>query len=109
MPVSRTFPTMTVALAALLAATAAPALAAGDAAAGRRTADTWCVGCHLVGDEQKAAMVDAPTFPEIHKRMTPEALRAFLFNPHPPMPQFRLTRQDIEDLIEFIESTEKKP
>lgn len=100
----RLLPTMTV---ALLALTTAPAFAAGDAAAGRRTADTWCVGCHLVGTEQKAAMVDAPTFSEINQRLTPEAMRAFLFNPHPPMPQFRLTRQDIEDLIEFIRSTGK--
>ncbi|MCK6451694.1 MAG: cytochrome c [Alphaproteobacteria bacterium] len=104
---SRPIPTLLVALAAL-AASAAPAFAAGDAAAGRRTADTWCVGCHLIGNEQKAALVDAPTFPEINKRMTPEALRAYLFQPHPPMPQFRLTRQDIEDLIEFIQSMEKK-
>jgi len=105
MPVRRCLSTMMVAVSVTAAA---PALAAGDAAAGRRTADTWCVGCHLTGDEQKAALVDAPTFPDIAKRMTPEALRAFLFNPHPPMPQFRLTRRDIEDLIEYIESSEKK-
>jgi mono/diheme cytochrome c family protein len=84
-----------------------PALAAGDAAAGRRTADTWCVGCHLVGDEQKAGLADVPPFPTIAKEKTPSAIRAFLFNPHPPMPRFRLSNQDIDDLVAFIESLKK--
>lgn len=93
--------------AALIAATASPVLAAGDAAAGRRTAETWCAGCHLLGDENKAAMVDVPPFPVIAQQKTADAIRAFLFNPHPPMPQFRLTRQDIEDLVQFIVELKK--
>jgi mono/diheme cytochrome c family protein len=92
---------------AALPAVRQPALAAGDAAAGRRTADTWCVGCHLVGDEQKAGLVDVPPFPTIAKEKTPSAIRAFLFNPHPPMPRFRLSNQDIDDLVAFIESLKK--
>ena len=90
-------------------ALSAPAGAAGDAANGRRLADTWCAGCHLIGDENKAAMVDVPPFPTIANTKTPDAVRAFLFNPHPPMPSFRLTRQDIEDLVEFIASLKKAP
>ena len=86
-----------------------PAGAAGDAANGRRLADVWCAGCHLIGDENKAAMVDVPPFPTIAKTKTPDAIRTFLFNPHPPMPSFRLTRQDIEDLVEFISSLKKAP
>jgi len=97
---------MTASLATVLLA-AAPAFAAGDAAAGRRVADTWCVGCHLIGDENKAAMIDVPPFPTIAKEKTADAIRAFLFNPHPPMPQFRLSRQDIEDLTVFITGLKK--
>ena len=93
--------------AAALPATGKPVLAAGDAAAGRRTADTWCVGCHLVGDEQKAGLADVPPFPTIAKEKTPSAIRTFLFNPHPPMPRFRLSNQDIDDLVAFIESLKK--
>ncbi|MCC7049552.1 MAG: cytochrome c [Alphaproteobacteria bacterium] len=93
--------------AVLIVATASPVLAAGDGAAGRRTAETWCAGCHLLGDENKAAMADVPSFPVIAQQKTPDAIRAFLFNPHPPMPQFRLTRQDIEDLVQFITELKK--
>ena len=92
---------------AALAAASAPAWAAGDAAAGRRTADVWCVGCHLVGDEQKAGLAAVPPFPTIAKEKTSSAIRAFLFNPHPPMPRFRLTNKDIDDLTAFIESLKK--
>ena len=94
-------------MAAAMLAAAAPALAAGDAAAGKRTADVWCVGCHLVGTEQKAGLADVPPFPAIAKERTPEAIRAFLFDPHPPMPSFRLTNKDIDDLTAFIESLKK--
>lgn len=95
------------AVAAALLASAQPAQAAGDAVAGRRTADVWCVGCHLVGDEQKAGLADVPPFPTIAREKTPGAIRAFLFNPHPPMPSFRLTTRDIDDLVAFIESLKK--
>ncbi|MGQ0675984.1 MAG: c-type cytochrome [Rhodospirillales bacterium] len=95
------------AAAAALLAGCNPALAAGDAAAGKRTADVWCVGCHLVGGEQKAGLADVPPFPTIAREKTPGAIRAFLFNPHPPMPQFRLTTKDIDDLVAFIESLKK--
>lgn len=96
-----------VAGAALIVACPAPAPAAGDAAAGRRLADVWCAGCHLIGDERKAGMFEVPAFPAIAEHRTPEAIRAFLANPHPPMPRFRLTRQDIEDLVQFIVELKK--
>lgn len=86
---------------------AAPARAAGDAEAGRRVADTWCVGCHLVGDENKAPMLDVPPFPDIARQRSADDLRAFLAKPHPPMPQFRLTRADIENLVAFIGGLKK--
>jgi len=104
-----TSPLAALAFAGLLAVLVGPAQAAGDAAAGRRAADTWCAGCHLIGDENKAAMVDVPPFPTIAQEKTPDAIRAFLFNPHPPMPTFRLSRQDIEDLVAFIETLKKAP
>ncbi len=78
------------------------ALAAGDAAAGRRVADAWCVGCHSVGDENKAPMLDVPPFPDIARTRTPDQIRAFLAKPHPAQPLFRLSPQDIENLAAFI-------
>jgi len=84
-----------------------PAQAAGDAAAGRRVADSWCVGCHLVGDENKAGMFGVPPFPDIARERTPEQVRAFLAKPHPVQPLFRLTAKDIEDLSAFIAGLKK--
>ncbi|MBL8704637.1 MAG: hypothetical protein JNM30_07340 [Rhodospirillales bacterium] len=81
---------------------AVPALAAGDAAAGRRVADSWCVGCHLVGDEKKAPMLDVPPFPDIARTRTPDQVRTFLQKPHPAQPLFRLSQKDIDDLAAFI-------
>jgi len=86
---------------------APPALAAGDAAAGRRVADTWCVGCHLVGDEKKAPMLDVPPFPDIAATRTPDQVRAFLQKPHPAQPLFRLSPKDIDDLAAFIAGLRK--
>lgn len=89
-------------LAAALAVLPLHARAAGDAAAGRRVADTWCVGCHLVGDENKAGMLGVPPFPDIARQRTPDQIRAFLAMPHPAQPLFRLSPKDIEDLSAFI-------
>ena len=85
-----------------------PALAAGDAAAGRRTVDTWCGGCHQIADDdRKAGLIDAPPFSDVARQKAPEAIRAFLGKPHPPQPQFRLTPKDIDDLAAFIASVKK--
>jgi len=86
---------------------APPALAAGDATAGRRVADSWCVGCHLVGDEKKAPMLDVPPFPDIARLRTPDQVRAFLARPHPAQPLFRLSPKDIDDLAAFIAGLKK--
>lgn len=84
-----------------------PAFAAGDPAAGRRVADSWCVGCHLVGDEKKAAMLDVPPFPDIARARTAEQVRAFLAKPHPAQPLFRLSAKDVDDLAAFIAGLRK--
>jgi mono/diheme cytochrome c family protein len=84
------------------------ALAAGDAATGRAVAELWCAACHLVGPEQTSAVSGppAPPFEEIAERSEAEidALAGFLADPHPPMPQMSLTRQEILDLLAYIGS-----
>jgi len=83
------------------------AFAAGDATAGRRVADTWCVGCHLVGDENKAGMFGVPPFPDIARERTADQVRTFLAKPHPAQPLFRLSAKDIDDLSAFIAGLKK--
>jgi len=78
----------------------------GDAREGGEIAERWCATCHLVSERQERATPDAPTFMSIAER-SPEAIDAlagFLMDPHPPMPDLSLTRQEIRDLLAYIES-----
>lgn len=83
-----------------------PAFAAGDAAAGKALAERWCSSCHIVTAEQKTATTEAPPFADIAARHADaiDALAGFLADPHPPMPQMSLTRQEIDDLLAYIGS-----
>jgi len=90
-------------LAASLLFAAGHAIAAGDVAQGRATAQRWCATCHAVEPTGRGADV-APSFVTIAQRRDTNYLRGFLSRPHPPMPRFELSRQDIDDLIAFIES-----
>ena len=78
----------------------------GDPIAGAKLARDVCATCHIVSDTQEQATTEAPTFQSIAER-SPEAidaLAAFLMDPHPPMPDLSLTREDIRDLLSYIES-----
>jgi mono/diheme cytochrome c family protein len=89
-----------------VAAAALPncAFAAGDAASGQVLAQTWCSGCHIVGPAVTGGD-SAPPFPAIANRsnLAPGALRAWLTDPHPPMPNLNLSRQQIEDVNAYLE------
>jgi cytochrome c len=93
----------------VLIAIAAPGLGqslSGNAQEGERIAERWCSACHLVSERQRRAPVDAPTFMAIAER-SPEAIDAlagFLMDPHPPMPDLSLTREEIRDLLAYIAS-----
>lgn len=89
-----------------LALQASAADAAGVAAFGETLAKTWCASCHLVGPDQTSTTTEAPPFATIAKRSPDEiaALALFLADPHPPMPQMSLTRQEINNLLAYIAS-----
>ena len=77
--------------------------AAGDAARGRALARTWCSSCHTT--ERSAVGKDlAPSFPSIAERGRPDQLEAhaFLNSPHPPMPDFNLSRSQIDDILAYL-------
>jgi mono/diheme cytochrome c family protein len=77
---------------------------AGDPGQGRAIAEMWCSACHLVSSKQTTANADVPTFSAIAQRLPADAdvLAAFIANPHPPMPNLSLRRQDIQDLLAYI-------
>ncbi len=83
---------------------AGPALA-GDADAGRVLAQTWCANCHLVGTA-KQGQDTAPPLAAIAERhgQDPTWLRAWLTSPHPAMPNFNLSRPDVENLVAYLAS-----
>ena len=67
-------------------------------------AETWCSACHLVSSKQDRANADVPTFSSIAQRLPTDAdiLAAFIANPHPPMPNLSLSRQEIQDLLAYV-------
>ena len=93
-------------LVALLAA--GPALAAGDTTvtdAGEKLAQQWCAECHVVtGLEGPPAIDGVPTFSTVANEpsVTELSLRAFFKTPHPPMPNFILTREQMDEIVAYI-------
>ncbi|WP_342236304.1 c-type cytochrome [Inquilinus sp. OTU3971] len=92
-----------IALSAMSALTPCAAGAAGDSERGRTIAETWCVSCHARQSDQ-TAIDAAPSLSAIQERpdLTPDRLRTWLADPHPPMPNLNLTRQEIEDLVAYL-------
>lgn len=89
--------------AALSAGAAAPATAAGDPARGRTLAQAWCTGCHAV--ESGGSDTAAPLQTAANRAgRTQSYLFAWLSDPHPPMPQLNLSRQEIADIIAYLDT-----
>ena len=90
-------------LATAIGLTTCSALAqtAGDPTQGKATAERWCNTCHVVAPHGRGADV-APNFAAIARSRDDAYLRGFLTRPHPPMPRFELSRQDIDDLISYF-------
>ncbi|MDA7948756.1 MAG: cytochrome c [Hyphomicrobiaceae bacterium] len=83
-----------------------PGNAAFEAANGKLLAQKWCSSCHLVTSDQIKASADAPPFATISRKSDEELnrLQTFLLDPHPVMPNFSLSRDQITDLIAYIRS-----
>jgi mono/diheme cytochrome c family protein len=84
---------------------AAVPVQAFEAEAGHQLARMWCASCHQI--EPDGATSDAaPGFQMIadDPERTPERLRAWLTDPHPPMPKLPLTRQEIDAILAYLDS-----
>ena len=93
---------------ALLLLLATPALAQpepGDVRAGQRLAVTWCANCHQVAPGGPGPSTDAaPAFARIAAMpsTTSMSLSVFLQSPHANMPDYRLTREQLDDLVAYL-------
>jgi mono/diheme cytochrome c family protein len=88
----------------LCATVATPGPANAGPAEGELLARQWCAACHVVADDQKASVEGVPSFADIAGRLDDDAIRGVLFQPHPPMPEFDLSRRSVDDLIAYIRS-----
>lgn len=79
-----------------------------DASRGEQLSKRFCASCHLLEEGQtNGVTVGVPSF----KAMTGlanERLSTFLMVPHMPMPNMQLTRNEIADIIAFIEELRRK-
>ncbi|MFN0044317.1 MAG: c-type cytochrome [Alphaproteobacteria bacterium] len=94
---------------AVLFAFCGSAQAQGDARNGRALARSWCTSCHLV-EPSGLGSDTAPPFAIIANdaQRSPARLKRWLANPHPPMPNMRLSRNEIDDLVAYLESLKSK-
>jgi cytochrome c len=87
---------------------APPVLAQGDVASGRELARTWCTPCHVV-DLEGHGTDAGPALPVLlgDGVRTSDQIRGWLADPHPPMPNLSLSRQEIEDIVAYLQSMAK--
>ena len=94
-------------------ATEAPAQT--DAAAtmpGRQIAENLCAGCHAIDLEGESPHADAPPFRTLSERypvrLLEEALAEGIAVGHEDMPEFQLEADQVEQLIQYLESIQEK-
>lgn len=90
--------------AALLVASGSLAWADGNAKTGALLARHWCGACH--GLDAGIASDAAPSLETIAQRAHDGEswLRAWLADPHPPMPNFTLSRSEIDDIVAYLKT-----
>jgi mono/diheme cytochrome c family protein len=83
----------------------APALADGDPEVGRELVRRWCTTCHVV-DLEGTGSDAGPALPALlgGKQRMADEIWGWLADPHPPMPNFDLSRQEIDDILAYLES-----
>lgn len=92
------------------AAHAQQAQTRGNPDNGLKLARQWCTTCHVVEPAGRGG--DAgPPFAAVANRpdRTPQTLRAWLNDPHPPMPNLGLTRTEIDDIVVYIDTLQGRP
>ncbi len=82
--------------------------ARADVQEGRRIAERWCAGCHVVSPQQTTG-TEAPPFSELAYRFDfrSRPLGEILAGPHPAMPAMQLGRDDAANLTAYIRSLKK--
>jgi mono/diheme cytochrome c family protein len=79
-------------------------VASGDAAQGKRFAESECVTCHGVDRNQASRNRAAPSFTDIagSPGLTATAIRVWLQSPHATMPNIKLSDEDKDNVIAYL-------
>lgn len=86
-------------------AIAVPGLAwPADAVKGKVIAERWCASCHIVSPAQKKGSADAPTFAQISTTRTLAQITGALTAGHTRMPDMALSRDDLDNLIVYMQT-----
>jgi mono/diheme cytochrome c family protein len=85
------------------------ARAEGNANYGRTIAQNRCSSCHVVESNLKGGDTAAP-FSEIARKHGNDTawVRTWLTSPHPPMQGMALSREEIDDIVAYLQSLPKK-
>ena len=81
------------------------AAAANDVERGQALAGRWCTSCHVIAPDEPGGDV-GPAFETVANRegQTLGGTTAWLFEPHPPMPDLQLSPAEFRDLAAYITS-----
>jgi mono/diheme cytochrome c family protein len=94
----------------LLSSATSRAQDTGDVMEGKKIATTWCSNCHRIDAGGAGQVGDAaPAWAQVAAMpsTTSMSLHAFLMSPHGRMPDFTLTRAQIDDVVAYILSLRK--
>ena len=78
---------------------------------GRQMATVWCSHCHVVTpDGAQTAQAGVPSFQDIAARegQSAERIENAILDPHPPMPDLQLARDELANLALYILSLAPK-
>jgi mono/diheme cytochrome c family protein len=79
------------------------AYAAGNADAGRQLVTRSCTSCHAATGAATATDGAPPlSFLARDNKENPTWVRGWLKDPHPPMPGIMLSRQQIDDIVAYL-------
>ncbi len=86
-------------------AIAAPGAARADSQDGYGLARQWCVTCHVIAPDQAGSDAARP-FESIANdpNFTDQGIRAWLIDPHPPMPNLNLSSPEIDAIVAYLRS-----
>ena len=94
----------------LVPAFATAAMAAGNEEAGHRLAQQWCMSCHQVEPGQTSAKDVAPTFVSLANDHGKDLnwVRNYLFDPHLPMIGINLSRVQVDNIVAYMQTLQRK-